>query len=37
MACALAEDYDMVIYAGSLYMIGKVRTLFNRGETDAQV
>lgn len=34
---AAAEDYDMVIYAGSLYMIGKVRTLLNRGERDAQI
>ena len=29
---AVKKGYDIVIYAGSLYMIGKVRTILNRGE-----
>lgn len=26
------DKYDVIIYAGSLYMIGKVRTMIRKGD-----
>lgn len=32
LASGMADRYDLIIFAGSLYMIGKVRTLLRKGE-----
>ena len=31
-ACQRKDKYDVIIYAGSLYMIGKVRTMIRKGD-----
>ena len=31
-ACRRKDDYDVIIYAGSLYMIGKIRTMIRKGD-----
>lgn len=30
-ACRRKDDYDVIVYAGSLYMIGKIRTMIRKG------